>query len=90
MKLKLPTTLLHEQADACLAQWAAQSPTEAQPSLELDASELVEFDSSALAVLLGLRRLVKSRGGTLRIHAMPERLRELAGLYGVLDLLAEV
>ncbi|WP_090043691.1 lipid asymmetry maintenance protein MlaB [Limnohabitans sp. 2KL-27] len=88
--LKLPATLLHDQADACLAQWASQwsqSPQAWPPEVALDASALAEFDSSVLAVLLGLRRAVTAKGSALRVVGMTPRLRELASLYGVMDLL---
>ncbi|WP_295500707.1 STAS domain-containing protein [Limnohabitans sp. Rim8] len=85
--LKLPATLLHDQADACLAQWVTQLPPVLPPAVSLDASELSEFDSSALAVLLGLRRVLIHKGTALRVEGMPQRLRELASLYGVMDLL---
>ena len=87
--LKLPNTLLHDQADACLAQWVAQLPLEPKPAVQVDASALVEFDSSALAVLLGLRRVVLAQGGTLQINGMTPRLSQLASLYGVLELLQQ-
>jgi phospholipid transport system transporter-binding protein len=85
--LKLPATLLHDQANACLAQWVAQLPAPLLPAVSLDASALTEFDSSVLAVLLGLRREVLQRGSTLHVTGMTPRLRELASLYGVMDLL---
>ena len=88
--LKLPATLQHDQADACLALWAsqlAQSSAALPPEVALDASELAKFDSSALAVLLGLRRLLGHKGSALRVEGMTPRLRELASLYGVMDLL---
>lgn len=85
--LKLPSTLLHDQADACLAQWVAQLPAALPPCVVLDASSLAEFDSSALAVLLGLRRVLTQKGSTLRVEGITPRLRELASLYGVLELL---
>ena len=91
--LKLPATLLHDQADACLALWEsqlAQSTAALPPEVALDASELTEFDSSALAVLLGLRRLLGHKGSALRVEGMTPRLRELASLYGVMDLLQPV
>ncbi len=80
---------MHDQADACLAQWVAQLPLDPKPAVQVDASALIEFDSSALAVLLGLRRLVLSRGGSVHINGMTPRLSELASLYGVLDLLEQ-
>jgi phospholipid transport system transporter-binding protein len=85
--LKLPTSLLHDQANACLAEWVTQLPAALPSAVALDASALVEFDSSVLAVLLGLRRELLSRGSALRVDSMPQRLRELAALYGVMDLL---
>lgn len=86
-ELKLPPTLLHAQANACLAQWVAQLPAQQSGPVTLDASALVAFDSSALAVLLGLRREVLAQGGSLQITGMSERLQQLAALYGVQDLL---
>jgi phospholipid transport system transporter-binding protein len=88
--LKLPATLLHDQADACLAQWELQLAQWTAPlpaEVMLDASALAEFDSSALAVLLGLRRVLTQKGRALRVEGMTPRLRELASLYGVMDLL---
>ncbi len=85
--LKLPNTLLHAQADACLSQWVAQLPPTDPQWVEVDASELMNFDSSALAVLLALRRAVAAKGGTLKVSGMSPRLHQLAHLYGVLDLL---
>ena len=89
--LKLPTTLLHGQADACLAQWTQAVRGVVTPgAVPLDASALESFDSSALAVLLGLRRVLTAQGQSLHVLGMPPRLRELAQLYGVLDLLQAV
>ena len=85
--LKLPITLLHDQANACLAHWVSQLPVTLPSAVLLDASALTEFDSSVLAVLLGLRREVVLRDSALQVQGMSPRLRELAGLYGVIDLL---
>jgi phospholipid transport system transporter-binding protein len=87
--LKLPASLIHAQANACLTQWVAQ--LKAQPlsteSVQVDVSALQDFDSSALAVLLGLRRELMASGRQLVVLGMTARLRELATLYGVVDLL---
>lgn len=85
--LKLPPRLLHDQANACLALWVAQLPVNLPASVGLDAAALTEFDSSVLAVLLGLRRELVHRGSVLHVTGMSLRLRELAGLYGVIELL---
>ena len=90
LPLKLPTRLLQDQANACLALWVAQLPGNLPPTVGLDASALTEFDSSALAVLLGLRRELVLRGSVLQVTGLSPRLRELAGLYGVIDLLQPV
>ena len=87
--LKMPASLLHGQADACLSQWLSLLPAALPKAVLLDASSLREFDSSALAVLLGLRRVLSQKGSTLQVEGMTPRLCELANLYGVLGLLEE-
>jgi phospholipid transport system transporter-binding protein len=56
--------------------------------LQVDASALEHFDSSALAVLLELRRQAQARNQRFQVTGMSARLSELAGLYGVDELLA--
>lgn len=58
------------------------------PVVTLDAGPLRVFDSSAVAVLLELRRQLLTEGKTLQVHNWPRRLEALMGLYGVGDLLA--
>ena len=53
----------------------------------VDASRLTGFDSSALAVLLECRRQALAGGKRFSVHGLPARLRQLAGLYGVAELL---
>ncbi len=52
-----------------------------------DSSALARFDSSALAVLLDARREAQALGRPFSVSGLPPRLRALAGLYGVSDLL---
>ncbi|MEX8519573.1 MAG: lipid asymmetry maintenance protein MlaB [Leptothrix sp. (in: b-proteobacteria)] len=52
---------------------------------EIDAGELQQFDSTALAVLLELRRTALAHGHAFSVLHAPARLRELARLYGVAD-----
>ena len=52
-----------------------------------DASALTSFDSSALAVLLECRREAQAMGKTFSVRGLPTRLRSLAALYGVGELL---
>ncbi|MDH4062670.1 MAG: STAS domain-containing protein [Aquincola sp.] len=53
----------------------------------VDASALAAFDTSAIAVLLELRRQAQALGRTLAVHGAPAAMVELAGLYGVAELL---
>ncbi len=53
----------------------------------VDASALMQFDSSALAVLLACRRAVLAQGGQLYVQGLPDRAQALARVYGVTDLL---
>jgi phospholipid transport system transporter-binding protein len=86
--LRLPSELTHSQANALLAQLRAG--LEAAPAGEpvvVDASALERFDSSALAVLLELRRIAQRSQKTLQVQAQPPHLSDLAKLYGIETLL---
>jgi len=93
--LTLPSDLTHRDAAVYLAQSLAQSLEQlaaadsvSTSELQVDASALEHFDSSALAVLLELRRQAQVRGQSFQVTGMSARLSELAGLYGVDELLA--
>jgi phospholipid transport system transporter-binding protein len=84
----LPAALTQANAESYLAQCrAALARLPAGTELTLVASGLQQFDSAALAVLLALRRELLQRGLRWRIQGLPEHLRELAELYGVVELL---
>lgn len=85
--LVLPAELTQREAVACLAMLREVARAEQGPDWVLDAGNLDTFDSSALAVLLELRRDALRAGRRLVLRAMPARLRELAHLYGVAVLL---
>lgn len=53
----------------------------------VDASALKKFDSSALAVLIECRRQALVAGKAFSVYGVPERLRHLANLYGVEELI---
>ena len=88
--LVLPTDLTHEHAAACCRMLEQGMRTDSAPAIVADASSLSRFDSSALAVLLDCRREALALGKTLSVKGLPPRLRVLAGLYGVADLLPAV
>ena len=85
--LVLPADLTRNEAAACLRMLVQGLRTESSPMVTVDASALNRFDSSALAVLLEFRRQGQAMGKTLAVSAMPERLRSLAVLYGIGELL---
>jgi phospholipid transport system transporter-binding protein len=85
--LILPAELTHDHAVACLRMLTQGLRSQPEPAVVADAGALAKFDSSALAVLLECRREAMALGKTFSVSRMPARLRELAGLYGVAQLL---
>jgi len=83
----LPATLTIKDARAAVL---ALEPAVGEGSgvLEIDASTLGAFDTSAIAALLELRRQAQAAGRTLSVRGAPPAMVELAGLYGVAELLA--
>jgi phospholipid transport system transporter-binding protein len=85
--LVLPAELTHDDAVACCRMLAQGLRTQPEPGVVADAGGLVKFDSSVLAVLLECRREALALGKTFSVSRMPAKLRELATLYGVAELL---
>lgn len=84
---RLPERLTLEQAVATLGQLGVALRQSTATAVRLDASELRECDTSAVAVLLELRRELQQQGRTLVLDKSPQRLRDLVMLYGVQELL---
>lgn len=84
----LPAAVTMDQAGAVLrtleAALAAQGTDEA---LSVDASALVELDTAAIALLLQAQRLAARQGRRFELAGAPNKLIELARLYGVESLL---
>lgn len=87
--LSLPEELTHAHAKACLEQLTAGMRAEASPVV-VNALPLRRFDSSALAVLLELRRACLLAGKSLAVQGVPRHLDDLATLYGIEGLLPRV
>ncbi|MES2583991.1 MAG: STAS domain-containing protein [Pseudomonadota bacterium] len=85
--LSLPVELTHGQAKACLAALVAGLDAEAASPVVVNATALGRFDSSALAVLLELRRACIRGGKALVVQGLPSHLSDLATLYGIEGLL---
>jgi phospholipid transport system transporter-binding protein len=85
LTLALPAQLNIAQAGEALATLALKVG-QSNGALVVDASALDDFDSSAIATLLELRR--QAQGRAFSVSGAPKAMVELATLYGVADLLA--
>lgn len=85
--IALPSRLTIELASSVLAELQASLTRMDAACVSLDAAHLHDFDTSAVAVLLELRRHQMVRGRALDIVNWPERLTSLVRLYGVDGLL---
>ncbi|MDQ6628428.1 MAG: STAS domain-containing protein [Pseudomonadota bacterium] len=82
--LVLPATLTaHEARDTLRMLKQALEKEGAQSAVVVDASPLLHFDSSALAVLLETDRLAQAWGRSFSVRSAPPKLAALAKLYGV-------
>ncbi len=89
--LKLPAVLNHDQAKALVTSFQMvllAEPVSVEPVVA-DATNLSRFDSSALAVLLACRRQAQALGRAFYVSGLPPRLRQLAGLYGIAELIPD-
>ena len=84
--LTLPSVLTLSSVPG-FVQSLKQSVLSEPAELVIDASGLTEFDSSALAVLLECRRQASAAGKAFSVRGLPPRLRQLAGLYGIAELI---
>lgn len=83
--LTLPPVLTHDHA-AEFSRGLKALVVSQPAAVVADASALQTFDSSALAVLLACRREALAAGKTFAVFSLPERLLQLAKLYGVAEL----
>ena len=89
-ELELPRELTLRQASGTLARLrgALANPAAGAPVC-VQAKGMEVFDSSALAVLLELRRAAVADGRLFAVAGLPPALRGLATLYGVEGLLTD-
>ena len=85
--LVLPERLTHATASACVRMLAQALHSDPSREAVAEASALRVFDSSALAVLLECRREALAMGKSFTVSNLQPRLRALATLYGVGELL---
>ena len=54
---------------------------------KVDCADLTDFDSTVLTVLLAWQKKLHADGRVIAIDNAPEKLKVLAGVYGVAELL---
>ena len=85
--LLLPATITAREARDTQRLLAQALQREPDSGVVIDASNLQQFDSSALAVLLECQRLAHAFGKAFVVRNAPPKLAALAKLYGVDGLL---
>ncbi|MBL0919426.1 MAG: STAS domain-containing protein [Hydrogenophaga sp.] len=84
---RLPVRLTLDEAAATLAALRGAVAGQGAGAVTVDAGALRDFDSSAVAVLLELRRELQQQGRSLQVRDWPPRLQDLVKVYGVQELL---
>jgi phospholipid transport system transporter-binding protein len=85
--LVLPDQLTMQTASQALETLKRELGSQGGPVVAIDAQGLRVLDSSAVAVLLELRRELQTAGLSLSLIHPPQRLSDLVALYGVSELL---
>lgn len=83
----LPEQLTMQSAAHALGVLKRELSLQPGPTVAIDAQGLRVLDSSAVAVLLELRRDLQGRGQSFSLRHPPQRLCDLVALYGVSELL---
>lgn len=81
--LLLPATITSREARDTQRLLAQALQNESASGVVVDAGNLLQFDSSALAVLLECQRLAQAFGKSFAVRNAPPKLAALAKLYGV-------
>jgi phospholipid transport system transporter-binding protein len=81
--LLLPQRLTADEAPGVLRLLPQAIEANTEKTWVVDASQLQEFDSAALAVLLACQRAAQAQSKTLALCHAPPKLMALARLYGV-------
>lgn len=84
---RLPERLTTAEAAATLDSLRRALAAQPGGAFTIDAGGLRSFDSSAVALLLELRREAQRAGRSLSVTHWPPRLRDLVAAYGVQELL---
>ena len=85
--MQLPATATLDHA-AALAATLPAAVAQGSGVLTVDASALTAYDSSTIALLMQARRLAQAAGRGFEVVGAPDKLAQLARLYGVEELLS--
>ena len=83
---KFPAKIDHANVETVLADGLGLMKTLAQGSLMvIDCKSLQSFDSSALSMILSIKRQAQMQSVNIQLEAIPEKLASLATVYGLSD-----
>jgi phospholipid transport system transporter-binding protein len=83
---KFPEKIDHANVENVLASALGVMKTLTQGSLMvIDCKDLQSFDSSALSVILSMKRQAQIQSVNVQLDAVPEKLASLATVYGLSD-----
>ena len=85
--LQLPEATTIDQVPALREQWVESLAEVGAGELQVQAGQMQSFDTSTLALLLDAQRTLQRQGGHLVVQGAPAKLRELARLYGIDELI---
>ena len=83
---KFPAKIDHANIESVLANGLSMMKTLASGSLMvIDCKDLQSFDSSALSMILSIKRQAQIQSVNVQLDAVPEKLASLATVYGLSD-----
>jgi len=86
VSFKFPAKIDHANVESVLANAFDMMKTLAKGSLMvIDCRDLQSFDSSALSVILSMKRQAQTQSVSIQLDAIPEKLASLATVYGLSD-----
>jgi anti-anti-sigma factor len=86
ISFKFPSKIDHANVESVLATGLGMMKTLAQGSLMvIDCKDLHSFDSSALSIILSIKRQAQIQLVNVQLDAIPEKLASLATVYGLSD-----
>jgi phospholipid transport system transporter-binding protein len=83
---RFPAKIDHANIESVLANGLSMMKTLASGSLMvIDCKDLQSFDSSALSMILSIKRQAQIQSVNVQLDAVPEKLASLATVYGLSD-----